>query len=303
MIVDAQLHEPTVEGDWLDADRALRYRLMVETQLVAMRAVGVDRAFLFPIDEAWGSYAAAARPDAFGTVPMFTADGVRGTRSAASRDVRSALAELVELPGLVGLRIMMSTPGYLYEDGDPSLRTADPDVFSAVVEACRSHDLPLFVSTVGALGATRRLIETSPDVRVVIDHLGIPQRPGSTPDDPPFLRFDEVLRLAELPNAYAKVSGLPTLSVEAFPFPDLHARIRRLRDAFGAERMLWGTDISRVRGSAGFDFRVPGTQNGYPGRHTYAEAAGYLFAVDGLTPAESESILGGTACRLVGWSS
>jgi len=36
---------------------------------------------------------------------------------------------------------------------------------------------------------------------------------------------------------------------EPYPFPSLHAHIRRVVDAFGPQRVFWGTDLSRLRGT------------------------------------------------------
>ncbi len=53
LIVDAQLHEPSVWLDWSDADGAARNRLLVEVQLAYMTAVGVDATVIFPLSHAW----------------------------------------------------------------------------------------------------------------------------------------------------------------------------------------------------------------------------------------------------------
>ena len=45
-----------------------------------------------------------------------------------------------------------------------------------------------------------------------------------------------------------KASSLPTLvsAVDEFPFPSLHEPIRRVVAAFGAVRVFWGCDLSRL---------------------------------------------------------
>ena len=43
-----------------------------------------------------------------------------------------------------------------------------------------------------------------------------------------------------------KVSSLPAFSTQAYPFPNLHPHIRAIHDAFGAERMIWGSDVTRL---------------------------------------------------------
>ena len=55
-----------------------------------------------------------------------------------------------------------------------------------------------------------------------------------------------MLALARYPNVAVKVTAAPSYSTEAYPFRGLHAHLRRIYDAFGARRMLWGTDYSRL---------------------------------------------------------
>ena len=43
-----------------------------------------------------------------------------------------------------------------------------------------------------------------------------------------------------------KATGAPSYSSEPYPFRDIHGHIRKLYDAFGPERMFWGTDITRM---------------------------------------------------------
>ena len=43
-----------------------------------------------------------------------------------------------------------------------------------------------------------------------------------------------------------KATGAPSYSHEPYPYRDIHDHIRKLYDAFGPERMFWGTDITRM---------------------------------------------------------
>jgi predicted TIM-barrel fold metal-dependent hydrolase len=51
---------------------------------------------------------------------------------------------------------------------------------------------------------------------------------------------------AKHPNVALKATGAPSYSAEAYPYRDIHGHIRKLYDAFGPERMFWGTDITRM---------------------------------------------------------
>jgi predicted TIM-barrel fold metal-dependent hydrolase len=66
-----------------------------------------------------------------------------------------------------------------------------------------------------------------------------------------FASLDDLLGLARHPNVVANVSSVPCFSNEQYPFRDTHPFIRRIYDGFGPRRMLWGADLSRLRGSYG----------------------------------------------------
>ena len=44
-----------------------------------------------------------------------------------------------------------------------------------------------------------------------------------------------------------KVSSLPCFSTEPYPFSNLHPHIHKIYDTFGPQRMLWGSDVTRLR--------------------------------------------------------
>ncbi len=92
----------------------------------------------------------------------------------------------------------------------------------------------------GELGAVAPLAERHPDVRVVVDHLGL------CPPDSPSVR--DLVALAQLPNVWVKVSGLYALSASGPPYADLGSLVRACWWAFGPGRLLWGTDYPHVLG-------------------------------------------------------
>ena len=55
-----------------------------------------------------------------------------------------------------------------------------------------------------------------------------------------------LMALAKIPNVAVKVTGAPGYSGEAYPFPILAGYVRRIYDAFGPDRMFWGTDITKM---------------------------------------------------------
>ena len=95
----------------------------------------------------------------------------------------------------------------------------------------------LFLPTVG------RIAERHPGLKLIVDHMAVP--PGSRGDSA--YRFQpELLALARYPNVAVKATGQPGYAEDAYPFRDIHDHIRKLYDAFGPQRMFWGTDITRM---------------------------------------------------------
>jgi predicted TIM-barrel fold metal-dependent hydrolase len=121
--------------------------------------------------------------------------------------------------------------------------------------------MPPQVAAVGALAAAH------PGVVVAMDHAGFPDLP-LTEDAP-------VLALAALPDVHLKVSS-HLLEAAADP----GAVLARLVDAFGADRLCWGSD--------------------YPQTSTDYGALAELGrrAASALPAQERDAFLGGTALRL-----
>jgi len=92
-------------------------------------------------------------------------------------------------------------------------------------------------------------IETNPELNVVIDHMA-----DCRPDDPKGLQM--LLSMSRYPRVYVKISHMWSLSKKPFPYPDVAEQIARLRDAFGAKRLMWGTDWPIVPDLLPYDRRV-----------------------------------------------
>ncbi|MCC7106431.1 MAG: amidohydrolase family protein, partial [Chloroflexi bacterium] len=94
---------------------------------------------------------------------------------------------------------------------------------------------------------------------------------------------EELLDLARYPNVVVKVTSAPSFSRDPYPFNDIHPFLRQIYDAFGARRMLWGTDITRLRG-------------------TYSEClALFREALGFLTSEDREWVLGQAAAVALNW--
>jgi L-fuconolactonase len=79
------------------------------------------------------------------------------------------------------------------------------------------------------------LIEQYPDLDVVIDHMA--DCPIDQPD-----QLEKLLSLARYPRVFVKISHLWSISRQPYPWLDAQEYARRCYDAFGPQRLMWGTD-------------------------------------------------------------
>jgi predicted TIM-barrel fold metal-dependent hydrolase len=84
------------------------------------------------------------------------------------------------------------------------------------------------------------------------------------------------------------VSGVPALSAETFPFADIHDEVLRVIDAFGPERVFWGSDHTRVLARTG---------------HEYGDAVRLFTDVlrDRLDPDTFDALMGRSIVRWLRW--
>jgi predicted TIM-barrel fold metal-dependent hydrolase len=104
---------------------------------------------------------------------------------------------------------------------DPRMRTCWQGL-AAMGLAVQMHFIP------GQAPNIRRLAAEFSDTAVILDHMGRPGQ-GSARE------YDEVVKLAQLPRVILKYSGWEYYK------GDLRSLTKRLYDAFGPDRMIWGT--------------------------------------------------------------
>ncbi|MHB9879282.1 amidohydrolase family protein [Pacificimonas sp. ICDLI1SI03] len=280
-IVDAQIHQPSpprdVPDDLPDAARLL---INVELAREAMDCVGVDAALVVaaaPYIEA----CVARYGDRFIGVETFQQKGdeLAGAIERAHRDANIAAGRLL----VTDFRTTELSEGFLSGAMDPGFETA------------AALGLPLFLSTHGQAAAMQPFIERYPNLPVVIDHLGVSQHPVSPPRDDPWDRLDGLLRLAQFPNVHVKICGLPLLSRQSYPFADTWPYMHRVIAAFGAERLMWASDYTRLRmAKTGEDLRDRG--------RLYSETRDMLLHSDEIDAQQKAAIMGGNCMRLLGWN-
>jgi L-fuconolactonase len=157
--------------------------------------------------------------------------------------------------------------------------------YDPLLAAAQCHGVPVCTYPPGLLRELVPTIEAYPDLQFVLDHLGLPQpTPHGTRDREPFARLPDLLNLAQFPNVAVKISAAPVLSLEPFPFRDLWPPLHQVISSFGLERVMWGSDWTRV------------TQS-----HTYAEGLAYLAETDELSQSDKEQLLGKTLMTVLRW--
>jgi predicted TIM-barrel fold metal-dependent hydrolase len=151
------------------------------------------------------------------------------------------LEELVRGQGFGGMRLHLSR-----QDDPSALAAPDQDPLWRRVE-----ELNVCLIVLGGAAELRALepiIDRFPNVKVVLDHLGGPPV-GEEPTHP---LLGNVLRMARYPNVYVKVSNMNRMSKAPYPHNDTHEMVRRIYDAFGPERLMWGTDFPHVLKAGGY---------------------------------------------------
>jgi predicted TIM-barrel fold metal-dependent hydrolase len=111
---------------------------------------------------------------------------------------------------------------------------------------CRDEKASMSVlAPIGRIPDVAPLIEKFPDLDVVIDHMA-----DCPPDRPDMLRH--LLALKRCPHVFVKVSHTWSLSRQPYPYPDCQAQVKKLYDAFGPQRLMWGTDWPLVEDYCGY---------------------------------------------------
>ena len=83
-----------------------------------------------------------------------------------------------------------------------------------------------------------RMCEDFPDTTVVIDHMGRIGMDGSIHDE----NIQDLCRLAHWPRTNVKVSAFYALGKKKAPYNDLLPLVIALHGAYGARRLMWGSD-------------------------------------------------------------
>lgn len=274
LIVDSQVHiwgADTPERPWPPGRASQAQRpvpLGAEELLRAMDEAGVDRVVIVP--PSWEGDRNDLALEAAGRYPARFA--VMGRFPIEAPAEAGRLRTWRAQPGMLGVRLTFHRPPWSdwLEDGSV-------DWFWPAAERA---GLPVMVFVPGLVKQFDAIAGRHPGLRLILDHLALPI---GRQDDAAFAGLEDILALARRANVAVKPSALPCYSSEPYPFRSLHRHIRRVYEAFGPRRMLWGTDYSRLPCS-------------------YRQAVTlFTEALDFLSSEDREWIMGRAAAEWLGW--
>ena len=273
LIADAQVHiwaANTPERPWVKGHEHRAHRpvpFSADDLLREMDSAGVTRAVIVP--PSWEgdrnelALAAAARhPDRV---------AVMGRLPIDRAEYAQRLPGWTRQPGMLGIRLTFR------QGHEERLLTArEPAWFWSGVERA---GIPVMMAATGLLDHVGPLAERHPGARLAICHMGLVR----AKDDAAFADLPKLLALAKYPNVSVKASALPRFSSEPYPYPTLHPYVRQVFDAFGPQRMFWGTDMTGLPCS-------------------YREAVTlFTEALPWLTGSDREWVMGRALCEWLGW--
>lgn len=290
-IIDSEMHGWHVSPELEELAHA-NPQVEVGLVLAAMDAAGVD-AIVAPQHDEFAAFAATRHPDRFASIVRAPA-----WLDPADPDLDEKVATLRQKPGVLGIRALISVP----RSGE-SVRLLIEGGWEPLFKAAARHGVPVCTFISGNLPLVEGIVQRNPDLTLVIDHFGIDQPPLSVPAEPPWSPLPHLLKLAKYPNVAVKFSGAPTLSSEAYPFLDVWPYLRQVVEAFGPERLLWGSDITRAMGFEGLvtSFGVSVRDQNFPWQHTYADAIHYILDSSELSRSDKEWIFSRSLRRWLRW--
>ena len=235
MIVDTHVHIVAADREryplrpiGVSLDWFREAPVTVEDFLALMTAAGVGRAVLvqpmsaYGFDNRYVVDSARAHSDRLASVVIIDTVDDPADRLRAMAD-----------QGISGVR--------LFAIGNPTLaRLDDPKALGLCAVAAELGLRVVVTILSNQLPELRAMLERFPEVTIVLDHCGFPDLSGGAP----YPKAGDLFELATLPNVILKVSGHLLEHAEATGDPrDL---VDQLAAAFGADRLLWGSNYSQT---------------------------------------------------------
>lgn len=174
--------------------------------------------------------------------------------------------------GVRGYRLYANAKNVASWDGSPGIDA----MFKTAAETQQAICL---LSDPEVLTVIDKMATRYPNTRIVIDHFSRIGMRGQVDQGD----LEKLCKLGRFENVFVKTSAFYALGQKKAPYTDLLPMIKQLRDAFSADRLMWGSDCP---------YQV---QDG----HTYPSSFALIAKhADFLSENERNAVLGKTADRV-----
>lgn len=268
LIVDAQVH---IWGENIPTNPNHRQisSYTADDLLKEMDEGGVDAAVIHP--PGWDPNANELAIEAATQHPNRLS--ILGNFPLDKPESQSLIDSWMERPGMLGLRFTFMQPHQQAWVTDGTL-----DWLWAAAERA---EIPVALWAASFLPTVGQIAERHPGLQLIVDHMG---RPSGIKDEEAWASLPQLLDLAKRPNIAVKATGAPSYTSQPYPFASIHDNIHQIYDAFGPERMFWGTDITRMPCSLRECVTL------------------FTEELPWLPEADKELIMGRAFCQWLGWS-
>ena len=274
-LIDAQVHayeRNHKERPWVD-ELVGPEEVTGDAMIREMERVGVDGAILvspwtmYRYDASYAKSVYEKFPNKFRLVRPVDPN---------NPEVGEIIQEWAKNKGAVAIRLMLA-----YEEQTNSSGHG----LDVVMRTASTCNLPVNLLCWDNVEEAGNLAKKYPDTRLVVDHLGIKQPFKPPVPNNPFSKLQKVLELASYDNVVIKITGVCTLSHQAFPFSDIWDPLEEVFARFSLERCMWGTDWTRAINFV-----------------SYRESVDCFLDSSRLSSSEKAQLMGKTADSIYGWS-
>jgi len=162
--------------------------------------------------------------------------GVVGRFDPFGPELKERIESFVKQPKAIGIRHTLH-----HDWARHWLKEGRLDLFFSEAE---KQDVPVFIYAPDQADQLIGVAQRYPGMRLVVDHTCLQHKAESI--DEVFACWPSVMKLAQLPNVWMKVSYFPEAAArfEQYPFPTSQQRFKELYESTGAQRMVWGSNFT-----------------------------------------------------------
>jgi amidohydrolase family protein len=152
-----------------------------------------------------------------------------------------------------------------------------------VLDAALKYKMPVMIYPGDEHRTLTEYVRTYPGVKFIIDHVGMGVERAALPNQLQST-IETLLTYAQYHNVAVKWGHAPRLSREPFPYRDLLAQLRRVVDAFGANRIMWASDFTVTAD-----------------HHSYGESLFCIRCAENISDDEKTWLLGKAVRSILNW--